>query len=96
MDYAAHSLPPTVRSNVAASRLSRTSTEREIRHQPSFKRDAYFALGVQQVWLVDWRGEQVEVCTARGVSHSERECIEWRTRADIVVRIELSEVFAGL
>ena len=61
-----------------------------------FKRDPYFALGVQQVWLVDWRGEQVEVCTARRVSRSERACIEWRTPADILVRIELSEVFAGL
>ncbi|MEX2152611.1 MAG: hypothetical protein WD825_04680 [Gemmatimonadaceae bacterium] len=27
-----------------------------------FKRDAYFVLGVEQVWLVDWEREMVEVC----------------------------------
>ena len=62
-----------------------------------FKRDAYFALGVQQVWLVDRRGKSVEVCRARGVSELERETIQWKVPTlDIVVSIPLADVFAGL
>lgn len=60
-----------------------------------FKRDAYFALGVQQVWLVDWRDESVEVCTAKGNSCIVRDRIRWGI-AQIEVVIDLHEVFAGL
>lgn len=60
-----------------------------------FKRDAYFALGVQQVWLVDWRDESVEVCTAIGKSRVVRDKIRWRT-ADKEVVIDLRVVFDGL
>ena len=60
-----------------------------------FKRDAYFALGVQQVWLVDWRDESVEVCTAKGKSQVVRDRIRWRI-AHTEVIIDLREVFAGL
>ena len=60
-----------------------------------FKRDAYFALGLQQVWLVDWRDESVEVCTAKGKSRVVRDMIRWRIAAVEVV-IDLHEVFAGL
>ena len=60
-----------------------------------FKRDAYFALGVQQVWLVDWRDESVEVCSAKGNSHIVRDMIRWDIAQTKVV-IDLHEVFAGL
>ena len=60
-----------------------------------FKRDAYFALGLQQVWLVDWRDLSVEVCTAKGKSSVVRDTIRWRI-AGADVDINLVEVFAGL
>ena len=60
-----------------------------------FKRDAYFALGLQQVWLVDWRDRSVEVCTAKGKSSVVRDTIRWRI-AGADVAINLLEVFAGL
>ena len=77
---------------LAVEVLSRTSRV----YDREFKRDAYFALGVKQVWLVNWPDANVEVCTAPGTSHVEREIIEWRTPADVVVRLELAEVFAGI
>jgi Uma2 family endonuclease len=62
-----------------------------------FKRDAYFALGVQQVWLVDRRDKSVEVCRKRGVSETERDTIRWKVPTlDMIVSIPLDEVFAGL
>lgn len=60
-----------------------------------FKRDAYFALGLHQVWLVDWRDQSVEVCTAKGKSSVVRDTIRWRIAHTDVV-IDLHEVFAGL
>jgi Uma2 family endonuclease len=60
-----------------------------------FKRDAYFALGLQQVWLVNWRDQSVEVCTAKGKSNVVRDAILWRIAHTEVV-IDLHEVFAGL
>jgi len=60
-----------------------------------FKCDAYFALGLQQVWLVDWRDESVEVCTAKGKSRVVRDTIRWRI-AGVQLVIDLHEVFAGL
>ena len=60
-----------------------------------FKRDAYFALGLKQVWLIDWRDQSVEVCTAKGKSKVVRDVIRWRiSGAD--VSIDLDEVFSGL
>ncbi len=62
-----------------------------------FKRDAYFALGVQQVWLVDRRDKSIEVCRARGVSELARDTITWNVPTlAIIVSIPLDEVFAGL
>lgn len=62
-----------------------------------FKRDAYFALDVQQVWLVDWRDESIEVCPSKGVSEVVRDAIRWRVpSADVTVSIDLAAVFAGL
>lgn len=60
-----------------------------------FKRDAYFALGLEQVWLVDWRTRSVEVCTAKGRSRVVRDKIRWRI-ARTEVAIDLNEVFAGI
>jgi Uma2 family endonuclease len=61
-----------------------------------FKRDAYFALGVQQVWLVDWREGVVEISRAAGKSRRARDVIKWRVaQADVIVRIDLAEIFAG-
>ena len=76
---------------LAVEILSRSSRV----YDREFKRDAYFALGLQQVWLVDWRDESVEVCTAPGRSRVVRETIRWRIAGAQVV-INLSEVFAGL
>lgn len=62
-----------------------------------FKRDAYFALGVQQVWLVDWHNALVEVSRAPGKFRRLRDELRWRTpAAAVTVSIDLGEVFAGL
>lgn len=62
-----------------------------------FKRDAYFALGVQQVWLVDRRNRSVEVCRGGGAGEVIRDVIRWHVpAADLLVTIDLSEIFAGL
>ena len=62
-----------------------------------FKRDAYFALGVQQVWLVDRRNRSAEVCRGRGVGEVVRDVIRLHVpAADLLVSIDLSEIFAGL
>ncbi|MDP9178733.1 MAG: Uma2 family endonuclease [Gemmatimonadota bacterium] len=78
---------------LAVEVLSRSSRM----YDREFKRDAYFALGVQQVWLVDRRDKSIEVCRARGVSELERDTIRWKVPTlDVVVPIPLGEVFAGL
>jgi Uma2 family endonuclease len=76
---------------LAVEVLSRSSRV----YDREFKRDAYFALGLEQVWLVDWRDRSVEVCTGKGKSRVVRERIRWRIARTEVV-IDLNEVFAGL
>ena len=76
---------------LAVEVLSRSSRV----YDREFKRDAYFALGLQQVWLVDWRDRSVEVCTAKRRSRVVRDRIRWRI-AHTDVTIELNEVFAGI
>jgi Uma2 family endonuclease len=62
-----------------------------------FKRDAYFALGVAEMWLVDFRDHSVEVCRRRGPGEIVRDLIRWRVPTlDLVVGVDLSEIFAGL
>jgi len=62
-----------------------------------FKRDAYFALGVPQVWIVDITSRSVEVWRARGARTVVRDVIRWRVPTlDLVVPIDLTEVFAGI
>ena len=62
-----------------------------------FKRDAYFALGVHQVWLVDWREQAIEVCLGPKRMNSVRDEIRWHVApAETTVTIALAEVFAGI
>jgi Uma2 family endonuclease len=62
-----------------------------------FKRDAYFALGVRQVWLVDRRTRCVEVSVSPGSFEIIRDTINWHVPTlDVTVSIAVDEVFAGL
>lgn len=73
--------------------LSRSSRiyDREI------KRDAYFALGVRQVWLVDIEDRSIAVWQSRTTHHVIRDVIRWHVAAlDAIVSIDLREVFAGV
>lgn len=57
-DYSPRTDWPMIKDHwLAVEVLSRSSQV----YDREFKRDAYFALGVQQVWLVDWHDELVEV-----------------------------------
>ena len=76
---------------LAVEILSRSSRV----YDREFKRDAYFALGLERVWLVDWRDRSVEVCTGKGRSRVVRDKIRWRI-AETEVVIDLREVFAGI
>lgn len=76
---------------LAVEILSRSSRV----YDREFKRDAYFALGLQQVWLVDWRDESVEVWAAKGKSSVVRDRILWRIAGAEVV-IDLLEAFVGI
>jgi Uma2 family endonuclease len=95
--YPSRYAPRTDWANIADHWLAVEIFSRSSRiYDREFKRDAYFALGVRHVWLVDWREAEVEVCTTADASHRERETIEWHTPVDVTMRIQLSEVFAGL
>jgi Uma2 family endonuclease len=62
-----------------------------------FKRDAYIALGVREVWLVDRRARNLEVCSGPGPGRFEHGTLRWRVPAqDMIVSIELDAVFAGI
>lgn len=62
-----------------------------------FKRDAYFALGVQQVWLVDRRDKSIDVSVAPGSGQTVKDMIRWHVSpVNVIVSISLEEVFAGL
>jgi Uma2 family endonuclease len=62
-----------------------------------FKRDAYFALGVPQVWLVDVDDRSIDVWRSRSEHEIVRNVIRWRVPTlDLVVPIDLAELFAGL
>jgi Uma2 family endonuclease len=78
---------------LAVEILSRSSRV----YDRDFKRDAYFALGVRQVWLVDAGPKCVEISTAPGSREIVRDVIRWRVPTlDLIVSISLEEVFAGL
>ena len=62
-----------------------------------FKRDAYFALGVREVWLVDPWTMSIEVCRAPGAGVVESERVAWRVpEAGISVAVDVGALFAGL
>ena len=67
------------------------------RYDRDFKRDAYHALGVHEVWLVDLDDLSVEVSRAAGQSNLVRDDITWHVPVlDVDVRISLAELFEGL
>ncbi len=62
-----------------------------------FKKDAYFALGVQQVWLVDRWTKSIEVWRSPGSKKVVRDTLRWRARrGDAALALELAEAFAGI
>lgn len=78
---------------LAVEVLSRSSRM----YDREFKRDAYFALGVRQVWLLDWREGLVEVCSQPRTTQVVRDAIHWRVEAvDVSVTIDLADVFADI
>jgi Uma2 family endonuclease len=78
---------------LAVEVLSRSSRV----YDRDFKRDAYFALGVTEVWLVDLRYQRVEVSRQRGAGAFVHDTIRWSVpNHDLVVPVDLLEVFAGL
>lgn len=78
---------------LAVEVLSRSSRM----YDREFKRDAYFALGVREVWLVDAHDLVVEVCRARGAGEIVRDTIEWHVPGTgRAVHIPLAEVFQGV
>jgi Uma2 family endonuclease len=59
-----------------------------------FKRDAYFALGVSEVWLVDLEARAVEVSRATGTVETVRDVVRWcPPGSDKIRAIDLAELF---
>ena len=67
------------------------------RYDRDFKRDAYHALGVREVWLVDLDDMSVEVARTAGRGTMVRDEISWHVPVlDVDIRISLAELFEGL
>ena len=78
---------------LAVEIMSRSSR----RYDRDFKRNAYLALGVHEVWIVDTRDKSVEVCRERGDGILVRDVIAWRVPgSDMTIPVELAKVFAGI
>lgn len=78
---------------LAVEIMSRSSR----RYDRDFKRDAYLALGVHEVWIVDTRDKSVEVCRERGDGELVRDVIAWRVpESGVTIPVELSKIFAGI
>jgi Uma2 family endonuclease len=78
---------------LAVEILSRSSRmyDREV------KRAAYLALGVPELWLVDYHDRSVEVWRSRGAPEVVREAIRWHVPIlELIAVVDLAEVFAGL
>ena len=78
---------------LAVEILSRSSRV----YDRDFKRDAYFALGVREVWIVDPRKKMVEVSKHAGGFETISAQLEWNPPvAGVNLLIDLHEVFAGI
>ena len=78
---------------LAVEVLSRSSRV----YDREFKRDAYLALGVREVWLVDVRDRSIEVCPRSGAGRAVRDALTWSAPDDDVsVHIEIAELFSGV
>ena len=77
---------------LAVEVLSRSSRV----YDREFERDAYLALGVQQVWLVDIGNRCVEVSRERGESVVVRDELVWQTPVGVPVVVKLADLFAGV
>ena len=77
---------------LAVETLSRSSRM----YDREFKRGAYLALGVSEVWLVDTRAKAIEVFR-RGFTETVRDTLRWRVPVlDRIVAIDLGTVFRDL
>jgi Uma2 family endonuclease len=62
-----------------------------------YKRDAYFQLGVRQVWLVDIEARSVDVWRSRTEHEAIRDVGHWSVPStERIVEIPLDELFAGI
>ena len=78
---------------LAVEILSRSSRV----YDREFKRDAYLALGVREVWLVDLRDRSIELCTQPGVGRVAHDTVTWRMPdGDVSVHVQLAELFDGI
>lgn len=78
---------------LAVEVLSRSSRV----YDREFKRDAYIALGVHEVWLVDRWNRTVEVSGSGERVHIHRDVLRWRVPTlSLTVEISLTEIFAGI
>jgi len=77
---------------LAVEVLSRSSRK----YDRGIKREAYFALGVKEVWLVDTTARTVEVCRAPDASEVTATELRWQVPGeDRTVQIDLPELFAA-
>ncbi|MEO8031987.1 MAG: Uma2 family endonuclease [Gemmatimonadota bacterium] len=68
------------------------------RYDQDLKRNAYLALGVREVWLVDWQNREILRSIAGGVTDGPfQEKLRWRpAKMGAPLVIDLEEVFEGL
>ena len=78
---------------LAVEVLSRSSRV----YDREFKRDAYLALGVREVWLVDVENRCIEVCVGPGRGRLQYDVVEWSAPGGASsVRVELDALFADV
>jgi Uma2 family endonuclease len=78
---------------LAVEILSRSSRV----YDREFKRDAYLALGVREVWLVDVLNRNIEVSVQPGGGRVVHDSIDWcAPDGNMSVRVELDELFADM
>ena len=77
---------------LAVEILSRSSRV----YEREFKRDAYLAIGVREVWLVDVPERSVEVCVRPGGGRIVRDAVEWNAPdGSISESVEVDSLFAN-